>query len=121
MYQIQHRLYLYSLFWLFGLKKISLKVIYLKMSHILQFRDFFFILKQGIDYEPLITWEMINTTFPWSILLLAGGGLALAEGFKKSGLSELIGVTLKNVIPPQRELALLIIVAFSLIGTEVLF
>ena len=58
---------------------------------------------KGFDYEPLITWNKINATFPWSILLLAGGGLALAEGFKKSGLSELIGASLKNIIPPERE------------------
>ena len=38
-----------------------------------------FIVK-GKIYEPLITWKTINDQFPWNILLLCGGGLALAAG-----------------------------------------
>lgn len=40
--------------------------------------------------ETLLTWQKAKT-FPWGILLLFGGGFALAGGFTSSGLSNLIG------------------------------
>lgn len=40
--------------------------------------------------RALITWSEA-VKLPWGILLLFGGGLALAEGFKSSGLAEWIG------------------------------
>jgi sodium-dependent dicarboxylate transporter 2/3/5 len=38
----------------------------------------------------LITWEEA-VKIPWGILLLFGGGLAIATGFRESGLAEWIG------------------------------
>jgi len=40
--------------------------------------------------RKLITWEEA-VKLPWGVLLLFGGGLALAQGFKTSGLAEWIG------------------------------
>jgi sodium-dependent dicarboxylate transporter 2/3/5 len=40
--------------------------------------------------KKIINWESA-VKLPWGILLLFGGGLALAEGFKTSGLAEWIG------------------------------
>ena len=40
--------------------------------------------------SKIIDWESA-VKLPWGILLLFGGGLALAEGFKTSGLAEWIG------------------------------
>ena len=40
--------------------------------------------------RPIITWDEA-VKLPWGILLLFGGGLALAQGFKISGLAEWIG------------------------------
>lgn len=40
--------------------------------------------------ETLLTWEQ-TTEVPWGLLLLFGGGFALATGFEASGLSESIG------------------------------
>ena len=40
-------------------------------------------------------------------------------GFQKSGLSVWIGKVLKDVVPKEREWALLIIILFSEFGTEV--
>lgn len=40
---------------------------------------------------------------------------------KKSELSKFIGKILQDILPEEKELALLIILVFSLIGTEVFF
>lgn len=40
--------------------------------------------------KKIINWESA-VKLPWGILLLFGGGLALAEGFKSSGLAQWIG------------------------------
>jgi hypothetical protein len=39
---------------------------------------------QGESYEHLITWKNLQEIFPWSVILLIGGGLAIAEGFSVS-------------------------------------
>ena len=55
----------------------------------------------------VMTWKTA-TRLPWSIVLLFGGGFALASGFKVSGLSQWMGEQLKGLssLPP------LLIVAF---------
>lgn len=45
--------------------------------------------------EGLITWKIVSK-IPWSIVLLFGGGFALAKGFIDSGLSTYIGEQLKT-------------------------
>ncbi|HHG83465.1 MAG TPA: DASS family sodium-coupled anion symporter [Bacteroidetes bacterium] len=42
--------------------------------------------------EPLMRWDMALKV-PWGILLLFGGGFAIAGGFSASGLSSLVGQT----------------------------
>ena len=39
----------------------------------------------------LLDWKTIETRMPWGILLLFGGGFALASGFTKTGLTGWIG------------------------------
>lgn len=39
----------------------------------------------------LMDWDTAKTKVPWGLLLLFGGGFALAEGFVRSGLSAAIG------------------------------
>ncbi|MDT7524730.1 MAG: SLC13 family permease [Pseudidiomarina maritima] len=46
--------------------------------------------KQG---SPLLTWQDA-VAIPWGILLLFAGGIALAQGFVSSGLSDIIGQAL---------------------------
>jgi len=37
---------------------------------------------KGLPYRHLITWKEINDQFAWNIIILSGGGLALASGFE---------------------------------------
>lgn len=46
--------------------------------------------------ETLLTWKKAKT-LPWGILLLFGGGFALAGGFTSSGLSSLIGSLFEEI------------------------
>ena len=60
-----------------------------------------FILPSGEKRKiGIINWQTAET-IPWGILLLFGGGLALAEGFKVSGLAQWIGsqLTLFKTLP----------------------
>ncbi|KAK2496502.1 hypothetical protein MC885_011536 [Smutsia gigantea] len=52
--------------------------------------------------EPIITWKDFQKTMPWEIVILVGGGYALASGSKSSGLSTWIGhqmLSLSNLPP----------------------
>uniref|UniRef100_A0A8C7S7L8 Solute carrier family 13 member 5a n=1 Tax=Oncorhynchus mykiss TaxID=8022 RepID=A0A8C7S7L8_ONCMY len=53
---------------------------------------------QSFDTEPhrgptpaLLTWQVAQRKMPWSIVLLLGGGFALAKGSEVSGLSRWLG------------------------------
>ncbi len=66
----------------------------------------------------LITWEEA-VKLPWGILLLFGGGLALAQGFRTTGLAEYIGsqMTLLEGLAPL--ILLLILIAALNFLTEI--
>lgn len=52
--------------------------------------------------EPLITWKVVQTKMHWGLVFLLGGGFALAEGSKASGMSDLIGKKLSALsVYPQ--------------------
>uniref|UniRef100_A0A8C3WCK8 Solute carrier family 13 member 4 n=1 Tax=Catagonus wagneri TaxID=51154 RepID=A0A8C3WCK8_9CETA len=52
--------------------------------------------------EPIITWKDFQKTMPWEIVILVGGGYALASGSKTSGLSTWIGHQMLSLssLPP---------------------
>ncbi|XP_047619109.1 solute carrier family 13 member 4 isoform X3 [Phacochoerus africanus] len=52
--------------------------------------------------EPIITWKDFQKTMPWEIVILVGGGYALASGSKTSGLSTWIGYQMLSLssLPP---------------------
>ncbi|XP_041652758.1 solute carrier family 13 member 5 [Cheilinus undulatus] len=57
------------------------------------------------SYGPtprLLTWKVVQKKLPWGIVLLLGGGFALAKGSEDSGLSKWMGdqMTPLQTIPP---------------------
>lgn len=60
--------------------------------------------------ETLLTWNQ-TSEIPWGLLLLFGGGFALAAGFQASGLSASIGSALKG-LAGMHPILLVIIVCF---------
>ncbi|GAU98852.1 hypothetical protein RvY_09940 [Ramazzottius varieornatus] len=68
------------------------------------------------SYEPILNWKVMATKFPWDVLLLLGGALALADGVQESGLTEVIKRALDslNQFPPAAVAAVIaLIVTFS--------
>jgi len=49
------------------------------------------------DGGTLLNWNQVQKKFPWGIILLMGGGFALAEGAKASCLTSLIGSHLSSL------------------------
>ncbi|XP_006887210.1 PREDICTED: solute carrier family 13 member 4 [Elephantulus edwardii] len=56
----------------------------------------------SLSPEPIITWKDFQKTMPWEIVILVGGGYALASGSKSSGLSSWIGHQMLSLssLPP---------------------
>lgn len=64
----------------------------------------------------LVTWPQVQARVPWGVLLLLGGGFALADACRVSGLSTLIGEQLSalGVLPPTAVLFVLILLAAAI-------
>ncbi|XP_032119564.1 solute carrier family 13 member 3 isoform X6 [Sapajus apella] len=64
---------------------------------------------------PLLTWKKAQETVPWNIILLLGGGFAMAKGCEESGLSVWIGGQLHplETVPPALAVLLItVVIAF---------
>ncbi|XP_058988939.1 Na(+)/dicarboxylate cotransporter 3 isoform X2 [Mustela lutreola] len=67
------------------------------------------------ETEPLLTWKKVQDTVPWNIILLLGGGFAMAKGCEESGLSAWIGGQLhplENMPPALAVLLITVVIAF---------
>nr|XP_020839800.1 solute carrier family 13 member 3 isoform X3 [Phascolarctos cinereus] len=67
------------------------------------------------EMEPLLTWKKAQETVPWNVILLLGGGFAMAKGCEESGLSAWIGGRLhplENVPPAIAVLLISVVIAF---------
>ncbi|XP_054429622.1 Na(+)/dicarboxylate cotransporter 3 [Pteronotus mesoamericanus] len=70
------------------------------------------------EMEPLLTWKKAQDSVPWNIILLLGGGFAMAKGCEQSGLSVWISDQLHPLenVPPM--LAVLIVTLVIIFFTE---
>uniref|UniRef100_A0A673GU32 Solute carrier family 13 member 5-like n=1 Tax=Sinocyclocheilus rhinocerous TaxID=307959 RepID=A0A673GU32_9TELE len=61
-----------------------------------------FILPSRPPHPALLSWKVAQKKLPWNIVLLLGGGFALAKGSEESGLSRWLGnqLTPLHSIPP---------------------
>ncbi|XP_053864345.1 solute carrier family 13 member 2 [Malaclemys terrapin pileata] len=62
----------------------------------------------------LLDWKTVNQKMPWNIVILLGGGFALAKGSEESGLSVWLGsklTPLQNIPSPAIALLLCLLVA----------
>uniref|UniRef100_A0A8D3AN35 Solute carrier family 13 member 4 n=1 Tax=Scophthalmus maximus TaxID=52904 RepID=A0A8D3AN35_SCOMX len=73
--------------------RVDLAVLYLPVQHADSESD---------PLAPMITWKDFQRLMPWEIVILVGGGYALAAGCKVSGLSVWIGRQLEPMsgLPP---------------------
>lgn len=72
-----------------------------------------FVVPSGIEGKKLMDWETA-VKIPWGIVLLFGGGLALAAGFQHSGLAEWIGT--KMTLLQGVHLLLLILILITIVN-----
>lgn len=75
-----------------------------------------FLLPDGTG-RPMLTWPEANRA-PWDVVLMFGGGLALAMGMTESGLADWLGEALLplSAVPPL--LVVLLLVGFVILITE---
>lgn len=66
----------------------------------------------------ILDWES-SRKLPWGLLLLFGGGLAIASGFKASGLAEWIGVLMNQIQGVDLIIILVILVTLMNFLTEI--
>lgn len=74
----------------------------------------------GKASPALLNWKIVHEKLPWGLVLLIGGGFAMASASRESGLSKLIGsrlVSLQDSMPPTAILVVMCIAATFL--TEV--
>lgn len=76
-----------------------------------------FALPTGEHHKRLLDWKSAST-IPWGVGVIVGGGYAIADSFKVTGLAEWLGVQLAFVSSYPFLIVLFIIVGFILIFTE---
>ena len=75
-----------------------------------------FLLPDGTG-RPLLTWDEANRA-PWGVIMMFGGGLALAAGMGKSGLADWLGQALLPLQSMPLIVVALAIVALVIVVTE---
>uniref|UniRef100_A0A8D3DUF9 Solute carrier family 13 member 3 n=1 Tax=Scophthalmus maximus TaxID=52904 RepID=A0A8D3DUF9_SCOMX len=69
-------------------------------------------------YVPLLSWKKAQDSIPWNIILLLGGGFAMAKACEESGLASWIGGHLQPLAEVPPAAAVMLITAFLACFTE---
>uniref|UniRef100_A0A3B3ZZ51 Uncharacterized protein n=1 Tax=Periophthalmus magnuspinnatus TaxID=409849 RepID=A0A3B3ZZ51_9GOBI len=69
-------------------------------------------------YVPLLSWKKAQDSVPWNIILLLGGGFAMAKACEESGLASWIGAHLQPLAQVPPAAAVMLITAFLACFTE---
>ncbi|CAG5047151.1 unnamed protein product [Parnassius apollo] len=89
--------------------------------------DFVKFFSSSASYEELaaskpssgvVSWGILKEKIPWGLLFLLGGGFALAEGSKATGLSSMIGASLNGLHGLHPTIVLLVVVLVTQFITE---
>ena len=67
--------------------------------------------------KKLITWKEASQV-PWGVVMIVGGGYAVASGFVTTGLADWLGIQLTFINTLPFFLVLIVVLAFVLIFTE---
>ncbi|XP_051914022.1 solute carrier family 13 member 3 [Hippocampus zosterae] len=70
-------------------------------------------------YVPLLSWKKAQEAVPWNIILLLGGGFAMAQACEESGLASWIGGYLQPLVKVPPAVAMMLITAFVACFTEI--
>uniref|UniRef100_A0A6Q2X7A8 Solute carrier family 13 member 3 n=1 Tax=Esox lucius TaxID=8010 RepID=A0A6Q2X7A8_ESOLU len=70
------------------------------------------------SYVPLLSWRKAQECVPWNIILLLGGGFAMAKGCEESGLAAWLGSYLQPIAQVPPAVAVMFITAFVACFTE---
>ncbi|XP_060738114.1 solute carrier family 13 member 3 [Tachysurus vachellii] len=73
---------------------------------------------KNTPYVPLLSWKRVQECVPWNIILLLGGGFAMAKGCEESGLAVWIGGRLQPLATVPPPVAVILITAFIACFTE---
>ncbi|XP_057686220.1 solute carrier family 13 member 3 isoform X2 [Corythoichthys intestinalis] len=72
----------------------------------------------NVPYVPLLSWKKAQEAVPWNIILLLGGGFAMAQACEESGLASWIGGHLQPLAKVPPAVAMMLITAFVACFTE---
>ncbi len=75
-----------------------------------------FVIPDGTG-RPLLTWDEANRS-PWGVIMMFGGGLALAAGIGESGLAGWVGTALEPLNGVHPVLICIVLVAIVILVTE---
>lgn len=73
----------------------------------------------GGERRPLVTWDRFEASVPWSVILLIGGGFALADAIEASGLTASVAAALAGLGRAPTAVAVLAVCLVVTFLTEV--
>merc|ERR1712062_338907 len=67
----------------------------------------------------ILNWKLVEKKLPWGVILIFGGGFALAEGCKVSGLSDWIGSQLESLYGLSDSALLIVVCVMASMLTQI--